>query len=105
MSRGQAQRVALARAFLKDAPVVVLDEPTAYLDPEVEEQVQEAMARLLKGRTALVIAHRLNSVQAADRVLLMDGGRLVSQGTHGSLLERSELYRRMVRAYAGGAGP
>ena len=101
LSGGEAQRIALARAFLKDAPLVILDEATANLDPEIEAQVQEAMERLLKGRTALVIAHRLSTVYRADRILVMDAGRIVEQGAHADLLQRGGLYCRLVGAYSG----
>ena len=101
LSGGEAQRIALARAFLKDAPLLILDEATANLDPEIEAQVQEAMERLLEGRTALVIAHRLSTVYRADRILVMDTGRIVEQGTHADLLQRGGLYCRLVGAYSG----
>jgi ATP-binding cassette subfamily C protein CydD len=102
LSGGEAQRIALARAFLKDAPLLILDEATANLDPEVEALVQEAMARLLRGRTALIIAHRLSTVTRADRTVVMDGGRVVQQGSHERLLRQDGLYRRLVGAYGGG---
>ncbi len=104
LSGGEAQRIALARAFLKDAPLILLDEATAHLDPETEELVQEAMARLLRGRTALLVAHRLNTVLRADRILVLDGGRVVEEGSHEALLRQGGLYRRLVRAYAPGGG-
>jgi ATP-binding cassette subfamily C protein CydD len=105
LSGGEAQRIALARAFLKDAPLLVLDEATAHLDPEVEDLVQAALARLLQGRTAILIAHRLNTVLRADRILVLDGGRVVEQGSHAALLAQNGLYRRLAEAgaYAGGA--
>jgi len=100
LSGGQAQRIALARAFLKDAPLLILDEATANLDPEEETRIQESMERLMQGRTALVIAHRLPTVYRADQILVMQGGRVVESGTHTTLVERGELYRRLVTAYA-----
>lgn len=103
LSGGEAQRIALARAFLKDAPLVILDEATANLDPETEELIRESMGRLLEGRTTLLIAHRLSTVHGCDRVLVMDGGRVVEEGTHSTLVERGGLYKRLVGAY-GGAG-
>ncbi|MFN2169497.1 MAG: thiol reductant ABC exporter subunit CydD [Anaerolineae bacterium] len=105
LSGGEAQRIALARAFLKNAPLLILDEATAHLDPEVEELVQAALARLLQGRTAILIAHRLNTVRRADRILVLDGGRVVEQGSHKVLLAQDGLYRRLAEAgaYAGGA--
>jgi len=102
LSGGEAQRLALARAFLKDAPLLVLDEATANLDPEIEALVQEAMARLLDGRTALLIAHRLTTVYRTDRILVMDQGRIVQKGTHAALLQQEGLYRQLAMAYRPG---
>ena len=101
LSGGEAQRIALARAFLKDAPYLILDEATANLDPEIEAQIQEAMAHLLQGRTALIIAHRLNTVRRADRIVVIDGGRMVETGSHLALMQQDGLYRRLVGAYHG----
>lgn len=103
LSGGEAQRIALARAFLKDAPLVILDEATANLDPEVEGLVQEAMARLLDHRTALLIAHRLSTVWRADRIIVMEQGRVVEEGTHSSLMAGGGLYSSLVGAYGRGA--
>jgi len=100
LSAGQAQRIALARAFLKDAPLLILDEATSNLDPEHEALVQEAVARLTQGRTVLVIAHRLSTVHRADRIVVLEGGRVVEVGTHAALLRRDGLYRRLVRTYS-----
>jgi ATP-binding cassette subfamily C protein CydD len=105
LSRGEAQRIALARAFLKDAPLVIFDEATANLDPEVEGLVQEAMARLLEERTALLIAHRLSTVWRADRILVMAEGRVVEEGTHSSLMAGGGLYSNLVGAYGPGSTP
>jgi ATP-binding cassette subfamily C protein CydD len=102
LSGGEAQRVALARAFLKDAPLLILDEATANLDPENEALLTEAMDQLLKGRTALVIAHRLGTIYRANRILVMEEGRIVEKGTHASLIQEGGLYRRLVGAYGGG---
>jgi ABC-type multidrug transport system fused ATPase/permease subunit len=102
LSGGQAQRLALARAFLKDSPLVILDEATANLDPEVESLVQDALVRLLARRTALIIAHRLSTVYRADRILVMDQGLIVEAGRHEELLRQEGLYRRLVGAYAPG---
>ncbi|NPA90206.1 MAG: thiol reductant ABC exporter subunit CydD [Chloroflexi bacterium] len=101
LSGGQAQRIALARAFLKDAPFLILDEATANLDPENEALLQDAVARLLAGRTALIIAHRLSTVYDADQIVVLSQGRVVETGTHGTLLQREGLYRRLVTAYGG----
>jgi thiol reductant ABC exporter CydD subunit len=102
LSGGEAQRIALARAFLKDAPLLLLDEATANLDPESEAQVQDAMARLLPGRTALIIAHRLSTVYRAGRIVVLDQGRIAEEGTHASLMQQGGLYRQLVGAYGGG---
>jgi len=102
LSGGEAQRLALARAFLKDAPFLLLDEATANLDPEIESLIQEALGRLLQGRTALIIAHRLATVYQANRILVMAGGRIVEEGSHATLLEVRGVYRRLVRAYGPG---
>ncbi len=99
LSGGQAQRIALARAFLKDAPLLVLDEATANLDPENEALLQQAVSRLLEGRTALIIAHRLNTVYDADQIVVLSQGRVVETGTHSVLLQKDGLYRRLVVAY------
>jgi ATP-binding cassette subfamily C protein CydD len=100
LSGGQAQRIALARAFLKDAPMLVMDEATANLDPEDQARIQDSMERLMGGRTALIIAHRLPTVYRADQIVVMADGRAVESGTHKTLLEKGELYRRLVMAYA-----
>jgi thiol reductant ABC exporter CydD subunit len=102
LSGGEAQRIALARAFLKDAPLLILDEATANLDPEIEALVQEAMARLLPGRTALIIAHRLSTVYHASRIVVMDQGRVAEEGSHAGLMQQDGLYRRLVGAYGTG---
>jgi ABC transporter fused permease/ATP-binding protein len=97
LSGGQKQRIAIARALLKDPAILVLDEATSALDSESEHLVQEALDRLMEGRTTLVIAHRLSTVRGADRVLVLDGGRVVEQGTHDALVSAPEsLYRRLV---------
>ncbi len=101
LSGGQAQRIALARAFLRDAPLVILDEATANLDPQTEEQIQASIEQLLQGRTALIIAHRLSTVTRADRLYVIDGGRVVEAGTHTELLQSNGVYRQLVTAYAG----
>jgi ABC-type multidrug transport system fused ATPase/permease subunit len=97
LSGGQRQRVSIARAFLKDAPILILDEPTAALDTLAEQAILRALTRLRQGRTTFVIAHRLSSVRDADRILVMDRGRIVAQGKHAELLASCELYQRLCR--------
>ena len=95
LSGGQRQRLVIARAMLKDAPILILDEATAALDNESERLVQDALAHLIPDRTTLVIAHRLSTIEHADQVLVLDGGRLVEQGTHAELLARGGLYAHL----------
>jgi ATP-binding cassette subfamily B protein len=97
LSGGQRQRLAIARAILKDSPVLLLDEATSALDAENEALVQNALHDVMKDRTTLVIAHRLATVLEADRILVMDGGRVVEEGTHASLVARGGLYARLAR--------
>ncbi|MFC7396277.1 ABC transporter transmembrane domain-containing protein [Chelatococcus sp. GCM10030263] len=97
LSGGQRQRIAIARAVLKDAPILVLDEATSALDAENEQLVQQALDRLMAGRTTLVVAHRLATVLSADRILVLDQGRIVEEGTHQTLVTKGGLYARLAR--------
>jgi ATP-binding cassette subfamily B protein len=101
LSGGERQRVALARAFLADAPILILDEATSSLDSESETLIQEAIGRLMAGRTAIVIAHRLSTVRALDRILVFDAGRIVEDGDHAALLAGEGAYRRLFDRQAG----
>jgi ABC-type multidrug transport system fused ATPase/permease subunit len=95
LSGGQRQRLAIARALLKDAPILLLDEATSALDAVTETQVQRALAALMAGRTVLTVAHRLSTVRDVDRLLVVDQGRLVEQGTHAELWAAGGLYRKL----------
>lgn len=96
LSGGEAQRLAIARAFLKDAPLLLLDEPTAHLDLETEAQIRVAMDRLMRGRTVLIAAHRLQTVRGADQILVLDGGRVVEAGMHRDLVSLGGMYARLI---------
>jgi ATP-binding cassette subfamily B protein len=97
LSGGQRQRVAIARALLRDAPILLLDEATSALDAESEQLVQRALERLMKGRTTIVIAHRLATVRMADRIVVMDRGRIVEEGRHDVLVAKGGLYARLAK--------
>lgn len=101
LSGGEKQRIAIARAFIKNAPVIIMDEPTSNLDPESEEKIARAAARLASDKTAVVIAHRLNTVYRADRILVFDKSKIAEQGTHRDLLNRNGKYARYVEMYSG----
>jgi subfamily B ATP-binding cassette protein MsbA len=105
LSGGQRQRIALARAILKDAPILLLDEATSALDTESERLVQAALARFTKGRTTLVIAHRLSTVQGADLICVMEDGRIVETGTHVELVARGAVYARLAVTQLAGPDP
>ncbi|MEM9263707.1 MAG: ATP-binding cassette domain-containing protein, partial [Pseudomonadota bacterium] len=97
LSGGQKQRIAIARAILRDAPVLLLDEATSALDAESERAVQQAVDRLSEGRTTLIVAHRLATVKKADRIIVMDQGRVVATGPHDTLVAEGGLYARLAR--------
>ena len=101
LSGGERQRIAIARMMLKDAPVVILDEATAFTDPENETKLQESIANLTKGKTLLVIAHRLSTIKNADRIVVLNDGKIEDVGTQEELMERSPLYNRMWQAHIG----
>lgn len=101
LSGGQTQRIALARAFMKDAPLLILDEPTSQLDPVSEALVQEGIHRLTRDRTVLLIAHRLSTVLDADKIVLLSAGRVIEEGTHDELLQQGRVYPRLIAAYGG----
>src|SRR5438067_2523600 len=97
LSGGQRQRIAIARALLKDAPILILDEATSALDTEAERHIQAALAQLLLHRTTFIIAHRLSTVEQADRIIVLDAGAIVESGTHVELLARGGLYAQLHR--------
>ncbi|WP_166240188.1 ABC transporter ATP-binding protein [Paenibacillus turpanensis] len=101
LSGGERQRIVIARAILKNAPIVILDEATAFTDPENEEKLQHSLAALAKGKTMLVIAHRLSTIRHADQIVLLERGRVSAKGTHHQLLSSSELYRTMWQSHIG----
>ncbi len=102
LSGGQRQRIALARAFLKDAPILVLDEATSALDSEVEASIQDALTKVMRGKTVLAIAHRLSTIAEMDRIVVLDAGRIVEQGSHSELLVANGLYARYWNRQSGG---
>ena len=102
MSGGQRQRIALARVILKNAPILVLDEATSALDSEVEAAIQEQLAELMEGRTVIAIAHRLSTICRMDRLVVLDRGRIVEEGTHEALLAARGHYAALWRRQSGG---
>ena len=102
LSAGEKQLISIARAFLADPPVLILDEATSSLDPATEEQVEEALRKLLKGRTSVVIAHRLSTAEHADRILVVDHGRVVEDGNHAELVAKGGYYSSLYRQWTAG---
>jgi ATP-binding cassette subfamily B multidrug efflux pump len=102
LSGGQRQRVAIARVMLKDAPILLLDEATSALDSEVEAAIQESLNTLMHGKTVIAIAHRLSTIAALDRLIVLDQGRIIEQGSHQELLEKGGLYARLWARQSGG---
>ena len=97
LSGGERQRLSIARALLKDAPIILLDEATAALDPENETLIQKAISTLIKNKTVIVIAHRLRTVENADKIIVLNEGKIAESGTHAELIEKGGIYREMYR--------
>lgn len=104
LSGGEKQRLSIARALLKNAPILLLDEATAFADPENEARIQEALSELCEGRTVLVVAHRLSTIASADHIVVLDAGRIQDQGTHDQLLARCALYQRLWQKHTEAQG-
>ncbi|HNJ86678.1 MAG TPA: ATP-binding cassette domain-containing protein, partial [Agitococcus sp.] len=102
LSGGQRQRIAIARVMLKDAPILLLDEATSALDSEVEAAIQTSLYQLMEGKTVIAIAHRLSTIAAMDRLIVVDDGKIIEQGTHAELLVKNGLYARLWARQSGG---
>ena len=96
LSGGEKQRISIARCLLKDAPIIILDEATASVDPENEHEIQETLSALVRGKTIITIAHRLATIQNADRILVVEDGRIAQQGTHQELMSQEGIYRNFI---------
>jgi ATP-binding cassette subfamily B protein len=101
LSGGEKQRIAIARAILKNAPIVILDEATAFTDPENEDKLQKSISALTKGKTLIVIAHRLSTIKNADQIVVMEKGKVIDRGTHEALIAQCPLYENMWQAHIG----
>ena len=101
LSGGERQRISIARALLKDSPIILLDEATASLDAENETMIQEAISRLIKNKTVIIIAHRMRTVSGADKIVVIDKGRVAEEGTPAKLLAQNGIYANMVRLQMG----
>ena len=104
LSGGEKQRISIARAMLKDAPIIILDEATASIDPENEHLIQSALSELTRGKTIITIAHRLATIQNADQILVIDNGQIAQQGTHEELLKQPGIYQDFVNIRKSAAG-
>ena len=102
LSGGQRQRIAIARVLLKDAPILILDEATSALDSEIEMVIQDQLYSLMEGKTVIAIAHRLSTIAALDRLIVMEGGQIVEQGTHSELLQKNGIYALLWKHQSGG---
>jgi ATP-binding cassette subfamily B multidrug efflux pump len=102
LSGGQRQRIAIARVLLKDAPILILDEATSALDSEAEAAIQEQLFNLMQGKTVIAIAHRLSTIAAMDRLVIMDEGAIVEEGSHAELIQRGGLYAELWARQSGG---